>query len=40
MAEMKKMKEGKDDSFLGPIKDQSGKVVIAGRSAGHGQRNS
>ena len=29
LAEMKKMKEGKDDSFLGPIKDQSGKVMIA-----------
>jgi basic membrane lipoprotein Med (substrate-binding protein (PBP1-ABC) superfamily) len=28
MAELKKMKEGKDDSFLGPIKDQQGKVVI------------
>ncbi len=29
LAELKKMKEGKDDSFLGPIKDQAGKVVIA-----------
>ena len=29
LAELKKMKEGKDDSFLGPIKDQGGKVVIA-----------
>ncbi len=29
LAELKKMKEGKDDSFLGPIKDQEGKVVIA-----------
>jgi basic membrane lipoprotein Med (substrate-binding protein (PBP1-ABC) superfamily) len=29
LAEMKKMQGGKDDSFLGPIKDQSGKVVIA-----------
>jgi basic membrane lipoprotein Med (substrate-binding protein (PBP1-ABC) superfamily) len=28
LAELKKMKEGKDDSFLGPIKDQEGKVVI------------
>jgi basic membrane lipoprotein Med (substrate-binding protein (PBP1-ABC) superfamily) len=28
-AELKKMKEGKDDSFLGPIKNQEGKVVIA-----------
>ncbi len=28
LAELKKMKEGKDDSFLGPIKDQAGKVVI------------
>lgn len=28
MAELKKMKEGNDDSFLGPIKDQEGKVVI------------
>jgi hypothetical protein len=34
MAELKKMKEGKDDSFLGPIKDQQGKVVIpAGQRA-------
>ena len=23
------MQEGRDDSFLGPIKDQDGKVVIA-----------
>ena len=29
LAELKKMKEGKDDSFLGPIKDQDGKAVIA-----------
>jgi basic membrane lipoprotein Med (substrate-binding protein (PBP1-ABC) superfamily) len=29
LAELKKMREGKDDSFLGPIKDQDGKVVIA-----------
>jgi len=29
LAELKRMKEGKDDSFLGPIKDQDGKVVIA-----------
>jgi len=28
LAELKKMKEGKDDSFLGPIKNQEGKVVI------------
>lgn len=28
MAELKKMKEGNDDSFLGPVKDQEGKVVI------------
>ena len=28
LAELKKMKEGKDDSFLGPIKDQEGKVII------------
>jgi basic membrane protein A and related proteins len=34
MAELKKMREGKDDSFLGPIKDQEGKVVItAGQRA-------
>jgi basic membrane protein A and related proteins len=34
LAELKKMKEGKDDSFLGPIKDQEGKVVIqAGQRA-------
>ena len=29
LAELKKMREGKDDSFLGPIKDQDGNVVIA-----------
>ena len=29
VAELKKMKEGKDDSFLGPIKDQEGTVAIA-----------
>jgi basic membrane lipoprotein Med (substrate-binding protein (PBP1-ABC) superfamily) len=29
LAELKKMREGKDDSFLGPIKDQEGKVVVA-----------
>ena len=28
LAELKKMKAGTDDSFLGPIKDQQGKVVI------------
>jgi basic membrane protein A and related proteins len=28
LAELKKMKEGKDDSFLGPIRDQEGKVAI------------
>lgn len=28
LAELKKMKDGKDDSFLGPIKDQEGKVII------------
>ena len=34
MAELKKMKEGKDDSFLGPIKDQEGKEMIsAGKRA-------
>ena len=34
LAELKKMKAGKDDSFLGPIKDQEGKVVIqAGQRA-------
>jgi len=29
LAELKKMKAGQDDSFLGPIKDQEGKVIIA-----------
>lgn len=29
LAELKKMREGKDNSFLGPITDQDGKVVIA-----------
>jgi basic membrane protein A len=34
LAELKKMKGGKDDSFLGPIKDQEGKGVIpAGKRA-------
>jgi basic membrane protein A and related proteins len=34
LAELKKMKEGKDDSFLGPIKDQEGKAFIpAGQRA-------
>jgi basic membrane lipoprotein Med (substrate-binding protein (PBP1-ABC) superfamily) len=34
LLELKKMKAGKDDSFLGPIKDQEGKVVIqAGQRA-------
>jgi basic membrane lipoprotein Med (substrate-binding protein (PBP1-ABC) superfamily) len=34
LAEVKKLKEGRDDSFLGPIKDQEGKVVIvAGQRA-------
>lgn len=28
LAELKKMKEGNDDSFLGPVKNQEGKVVI------------
>jgi basic membrane protein A and related proteins len=29
LAELQKMKDGKDDSFLGPIKDQEGKVTLA-----------
>ena len=34
LAELKKMKAGQDDSFLGPIKDQEGKVIIpAGQRA-------
>lgn len=34
LAELKKMREGKDDSFLGPIKDQEGAVKIqAGKRA-------
>ena len=34
MADLKKMKQGKDDSFLGPIHDQEGKAVIpAGKRA-------
>ncbi len=34
LAELKKMKAGRDDSFLGPIKDQQGKVIIqAGQRA-------
>ena len=28
LAELEKMKAGKDDSFLGPIKDQEGKVIV------------
>ncbi len=34
LAELKKMRAGQDDSFLGPVKDQEGKTVIpAGRRA-------
>ncbi len=28
LAELRKMQQGRDDSFLGPIKDQQGKIVI------------